>query len=404
MPLQVQDVKRCNLKNITFDKLLDETASLSIPVIFTGINELNEVAKKWGGGYVGELAARVGEAAAPVHSAAYWASNPIQKMFQSRRQHVDFNAFVNGNIYPKGSYYICHHVMKHGNLVSARLTAQNNFDEAISRDIPIFDFSAKADFLLTWLSQGQTKSNLHADPLHNFYCQIVGSKRIFLIAEKQNLLHLRERLAPHLLKVRDPYLDDAIKNKYFSRLKCYDFYLNPGEALFIPVWMFHHIEASNPGLNISIGYMLPPDIVDKVTSLSYWLARYSRAWFPRLVSSKRKKFEIDLLKNNGVPFFRPGTQLVRQASKNPDLVKDASFYIFNRKILPIPIIEPDDITMISRIDGMACMDEIASSTGLSLPEIEACLIPYIESRLIGMYPFNDSSNDFNWRHQLNEVV
>lgn len=399
-----KEIKRVRLKVLTHDALMSETESLSIPVVFSGLENVVSLSTKWLNEDIEEIAKKVGCVSGPLHTAAYWATNPIQKMFEGRCQYVDLDKFFNSPIYQKGSYYISHHRYLHGNAVPAKAFFSNKFDDFVAKNIPVFDFSSRAALIVSWFSRGGTKSNLHADPLHNLFCQISGEKKIFLIKERQNTLRLRERLAPHLMKFRNPYGCEAKASKSFSGLDFYEFTLLPGEALFLPVWMFHHIEALEESRNISIAYMFSPDLVDKLTSVDYWMARFYRRWYPRVVAKSRRHFERTILRENGVPFLRPGTQLVRQAAKNPDLVKDHPYYIFGEKIKPLSLSESHVISVLLAIDGIADVSVIAEKCSLSQAWVEDILQPFILNRLVGVYPKNSSDNAYNWRHQLNEVI
>jgi len=279
------------------------------------------------------------------------------------------------------------------------LTYDQLLDETESFSSPVV-FSGIEDLV----SLSEKWSNLHADPLHNVFRQLTGIKNIFLIKEKQNTFFLRETLAPNLLRIRDPYGNEENEDRSFADLDFYEFALNPGKALFIWVWMFHHIETPLAAINISMGYMLAPDLADKLTSLDYWAAKFCRAWYPKLIAKRRQTFESSLLEGNGVPFLKPGTQLVQQAAKNPDLVKDHPYYIFGKQTGPLPLSDPNVISMLLQIDGVADMALIAEKCATTTSEIGNSLRPFVTNRLIGIYPKNGNGNDCNGRHQLNEIT
>jgi hypothetical protein len=90
-----------------------------------------------------------------------------------------------------------------------------------------------------WLGPAGTVTSLHHDTSNILFCQILGRKRVRLVAP--------DELAP-LRHTRGVYsrLDPERPGPEWADTKIHDLTLAPGDALFIPAGWWHHVRALDP--------------------------------------------------------------------------------------------------------------------------------------------------------------
>lgn len=97
-----------------------------------------------------------------------------------------------------------------------------------------------------WLGPAGTVTALHHDTSNILFCQVLGRKRVRLVApdEPAPLRHTRgvySRLDPE--RPEDPRWADT---------HIHDLTLAPGDALFIPAGWWHHVRALDPSISLAV--------------------------------------------------------------------------------------------------------------------------------------------------------
>ncbi|EDV25231.1 uncharacterized protein TRIADDRAFT_56964 [Trichoplax adhaerens] len=103
-----------------------------------------------------------------------------------------------------------------------------------------------------WLSNGGTKSILHADQNHNINCLIRGTKDFILINKDtpdQTFID-----APGTYSYVDVDRVDMDKYPVFSSIDFYDTHIEAGDCIFVPASWFHQVRSY--GYNIAVNIWL----------------------------------------------------------------------------------------------------------------------------------------------------
>ena len=99
-----------------------------------------------------------------------------------------------------------------------------------------------------WMGPAGTVTPLHHDLTNNLMCQVVGRKRLKLIAPYAqpfiyNHLHCYSRV--------DPEKVDLERFPLFQNVRVIDVTIGPGDILFLPVGWWHHVRGLDPTITIT---------------------------------------------------------------------------------------------------------------------------------------------------------
>ncbi len=99
-----------------------------------------------------------------------------------------------------------------------------------------------ADEAMLWIGPAGTFTPLHHDLTDNLIAQIVGRKRLILVAPSEaSRLHNREHVFSALRDLADPAT--LAGHPELAALPLYDVVLEPGQMLFVPVGWWHQVTA-----------------------------------------------------------------------------------------------------------------------------------------------------------------
>lgn len=101
-------------------------------------------------------------------------------------------------------------------------------------------------------------AHLHydGDHRHVLLYQVFGSKRAILIdPEKGNQLDLLHSIGPGFSNVYIEKKSEEEKRRFVDEIEAYDVLLQPGEALYIPMLMWHYLEYVDLGMSINFRFM-----------------------------------------------------------------------------------------------------------------------------------------------------
>jgi hypothetical protein len=138
----------------------------------------------------------------------------------------------------------------------------------LSEDIRVPHFISNETLTATnlWFGPGGNITPAHYDHGHNMMAQVVGCKNVALFDSKQ-LYPLYPLPAtspsPHISRV-NVHQPDLARFPKFSRAVRLEGVLEPGDALFIPVYWWHCLEGV--GVNISVNFWWKTPLRDRVLS------------------------------------------------------------------------------------------------------------------------------------------
>ncbi|XP_065179869.1 uncharacterized protein LOC135810308 [Sycon ciliatum] len=113
------------------------------------------------------------------------------------------------------------------------------------------DFKLRRHFL--WLSSAGMVTHSHFDQDYNFFVQLSGHKTFTLwMPEDFGLMYMYPRLHPMWHKSQvDPGSPDNGRHPLFSRAQAYVACLSPGDLLYVPPYVWHHVVSETRSISVS---------------------------------------------------------------------------------------------------------------------------------------------------------
>jgi len=145
------------------------------------------------------------------------------------------------------------------------LTANNHFFERPETTVLFNDFTMPTEYLdpsappgtiFFWFGPGGTVTPLHHDVVNVLFVQVHGRKRFSLVPSLQT--H-RVYNSIGVYSDIDPSYPDLERYPRFGEATRLDFVVEPGEALFIPVGWWHHVEALDTSVSLSFTNFVFPN-------------------------------------------------------------------------------------------------------------------------------------------------
>lgn len=125
---------------------------------------------------------------------------------------------------------------------------------------PMPEFMAKAGLrsnAFLWFGPAGTVTQLHHDLQNVLHVQLTGRKHFRMISP----LHThRVYNDVAMFSPVDPRAPDVDRFPLFAQVELVEFVLEPGEALFIPVAWWHHVEALETSISVSLNNFDAPNI------------------------------------------------------------------------------------------------------------------------------------------------
>ena len=110
---------------------------------------------------------------------------------------------------------------------------------------------AAAPRINVWIGPAGTVSDLHTDPMDNLLCQVVGSKRVLLLAPAQGA-RLQAHEGPMAnTATADPEAAEVAATLAQQGATLLSAVVGPGEVLFIPKGWWHHVRSLTPSISLS---------------------------------------------------------------------------------------------------------------------------------------------------------
>jgi hypothetical protein len=153
------------------------------------------------------------------------------------RREMPFDKFIdlisNGST-GNDAYLTAYNSKRNDEALSVLCSDLGFLDEFLSRD-------AERPHGMMWIGPAGTVTSLHHDLTDNFIAQLVGRKRLKLIAaadvgKLDNYKHVFSRIAD----LEDPNLDRS-QFPLLAETRVYDVVLNTGEILFVPLGWWHQV-------------------------------------------------------------------------------------------------------------------------------------------------------------------
>lgn len=106
-----------------------------------------------------------------------------------------------------------------------------------------------------WIGPGGTVTPLHHDTSNILFCQVVGRKHFKLVAPLETALLEGAR---DMYAAVDPDAPDLERFPWWNDVLVREVTLGPGEALFLPVGVWHHVRSLEPSVSLARnGFDLP---------------------------------------------------------------------------------------------------------------------------------------------------
>lgn len=127
---------------------------------------------------------------------------------------------------------------------------------ALLADLRVEELSRHADArgAHLWVGGPGIVTPLHYDPVHNYYVQAYGQKRI-LLYDPEDLEGLypfpMASPSPHISHV-DPEAPDGVRYPAFAALVAWEVVLEPGDVLVLPAFWWHHVRSLERSISISL--------------------------------------------------------------------------------------------------------------------------------------------------------
>lgn len=128
-------------------------------------------------------------------------------------------------------------------------------------DVVEWDLMGETAYLLPglWMGPKGSVTQLHHDFADNLFTQVRGEKRVILAdPEQEGLFHrfpfrlYGKKSSWHLSLVKTSTTPDLQRFPEFERVALYDFVMQPGDVLFVPVFWWHELHAlSQPTVSVS---------------------------------------------------------------------------------------------------------------------------------------------------------
>lgn len=221
----------------TFEKFVEDYISKNRPVIIVNAMEDWVPFEKWSLDYFREVH---GDVTVNIQDGRETNSHYEQNQKYLRKD-VLFSAFLDRLKATESSndFY-----MTAGNMSGHKESLPQIFADAENVNIRDSYFGERPEGSL-WIGPRGTVTPLHIDMINNFFCQIVGRKRVRLVPSWSLPFVYNDY---HVYSDVDASAPDFEAHPLFKEATVYDFVVKPGEILFIPVGWWHHLTS----LDISV--------------------------------------------------------------------------------------------------------------------------------------------------------
>ncbi|MBU2904274.1 cupin-like domain-containing protein [Arenibacter algicola] len=130
-------------------------------------------------------------------------------------------------------------------------------------DFSIFSKFTKLNNTYAWIGPSGTISGLHWDSVNNMLAQLKGRKLVLLASPKfQKEMYISKKfdLGSTFSQVDINNLDENLFPK-FKDVKFYQYTLEPGDVLFIPVGWWHYVKSLDVSISVNNFGYLPIDML-----------------------------------------------------------------------------------------------------------------------------------------------
>jgi ribosomal protein L16 Arg81 hydroxylase len=234
--------------NLSREEFLDRYYSANCPVILLGLMNDWKARSRWTPDY---LKTACGNEMVEIMSGResdprYEVNSTAHKTTCRFAEYVDM---VSGSVRTNDFYLVAN------NNLLAREGMKCLYEDIVA--FPEYmDPESRDGCVFFWFGPAGTVTPLHHDLLNIFMAQVRGRKRITLIAPDQTPSLYNDT---SVFSEVDPVNPDYETFPLFRDVKATTFVLRPGEALFIPVGWWHHVEALDLSITVSMSNFLFPN-------------------------------------------------------------------------------------------------------------------------------------------------
>lgn len=145
-----------------------------------------------------------------------------------------------------------------------------------------------------------TKTNIHNAGNDNIFVQIRGKKRWYLWDQRAYyIINPRVNRAPAKASALDPSADNTESCPAFQHLPRYEVLLEPGDIIFVPAYLWHHVENLSPSIGIGNRWLSPRNTINNNMLFAFLeLFNTSPTIFETLDWRKGFDFNKIMLKNS----------------------------------------------------------------------------------------------------------
>lgn len=323
------------------------------------------------------------------HTGSYWSENPIESEFQNNKKSSSIVDFFDEKNQNSGNYILINFKEKIKTSVRKETDAINLISY-IHEKLPVKSVCKNSYASIIWLSLGNTKSYMHADPTNNLFIQLKGSKQIVVKEYSLKIIFKLRLLRPWVFKENAASIIESKSSlaQQFNKLV-----LNENDALFLPASCFHDVQSDENKLNISVSNLIVPSRWQKITNSFFFLNYFSRSIYPKIVKNKRRAFLTKIVNENSIPFFLPKQGIY--VKKNIYAVTTDQYILKNDSSYKI----------INNLKLVKCLNEINGLNKISELPFGNEILPEI-SKLIKegyLYIYNENmKSEYNYTNILYE--
>jgi hypothetical protein len=241
LPAQAATIER--RAGLSADEFLERYYAANRPVILIGEMADWPALSKWTASYLRET---VGSP--PIEYQGDRAKDERFEMYKdAHRREMPFDAFIDLIMRPEtgnDAYMTAYNSARNEAAIAPLHADLGFFDKFLTRE------SSSPNGMM-WIGPAGTVTSLHHDLTNNLIAQVVGRKRLKIVAAADvGKIYNHHHVFSEIADLESPGLDLA-RYPLLRDLRIYDITLSPGEAVFMPIGWWHQVRALDFSITIT---------------------------------------------------------------------------------------------------------------------------------------------------------